>query len=93
MRPATRYSRWVWPIARIIQNYGPNGYIASDGTIMPVSDKFSSRVVLISGDYDLAGFRPAEAAGVEAAASSGSASGSSGSAISRAETGVRGQPL
>lgn len=39
------------PIARIIQNYGPDGYIAADGTIMPVSDKFSSRVVLISGDF------------------------------------------
>lgn len=39
------------PIARIIQNLGPDGYIGSDGTIMPVSDKFSSRVVLISGDF------------------------------------------
>jgi cell division protein FtsQ len=39
------------PVARIIQNYGPNGYIAADGTIMPVSEKFSSRVVLISGDF------------------------------------------
>jgi cell division protein FtsQ len=39
------------PVARIIQNYGPNGYIAADGTIMPVSEKFSSRVVLVSGDF------------------------------------------
>lgn len=39
------------PIARIVQSYGPNGYIAADGTIMPVSDKFSSRVVLITGEF------------------------------------------
>jgi cell division protein FtsQ len=39
------------PIARIVRNDGPDGYIAEDGTIMPVSEKFSSRVVLISGLY------------------------------------------
>lgn len=39
------------PIARIVQNLGPDAYIGEDGTIMPVSDKFSSRVVLISGDF------------------------------------------
>lgn len=39
------------PIARIIRNDGPDGYIAEDGTVMPVSDKFTSRVVLISGSY------------------------------------------
>ena len=39
------------PIARIVRNDGPDGYIAEDGTIMPVSDKFTSRVVLISGSY------------------------------------------
>jgi cell division protein FtsQ len=41
------------PIARIIQNYGPDAYIGEDGTVMPVSEKFSSRVVLISGDFVL----------------------------------------
>lgn len=39
------------PIARIVRNDGPDGYIAEDGTVMPVSDKFTSRVVLISGGY------------------------------------------
>ena len=39
------------PIARLVRNDGPDGYIAEDGTLMPVSDKFNSRVVLISGGY------------------------------------------
>lgn len=39
------------PVARIVRNDGPDGYIAEDGTIMPVSEKFTSRVVLISGSY------------------------------------------
>jgi cell division protein FtsQ len=39
------------PIARIVRNDGPDGYIAEDGTIMPVSEKFTSRVVLISGAF------------------------------------------
>ena len=39
------------PVARIVQSDGPDAYIADDGTIMPVSDKFSSRVILLSGDF------------------------------------------
>jgi cell division protein FtsQ len=39
------------PIARIVQEDAPDAYIAEDGTIMPVSEKFSSRVVLISGPF------------------------------------------
>ncbi len=39
------------PIARIVRNDGPDGYIAEDGTIMPVSEKFTARVVLVSGTY------------------------------------------
>jgi cell division protein FtsQ len=39
------------PVARIIRNDGPDGYIAEDGTVMPVSDKFTARVILISGPY------------------------------------------
>ncbi|QOI97491.1 MAG: cell division protein FtsQ [Flammeovirgaceae bacterium] len=38
------------PIARIIRNDGPDAYVAEDGTIMPVSSKFTARVMLISGD-------------------------------------------
>jgi cell division protein FtsQ len=39
------------PIARLIRNDGPDGYIAEDGTVMPVSEKFTTRVVLISGSF------------------------------------------
>jgi cell division protein FtsQ len=37
------------PIARIVQNDAPDAYIAEDGVVMPVSDKYTSRVLLISG--------------------------------------------
>jgi cell division protein FtsQ len=39
------------PVARMVRNDGPDGYIAEDGTIMPVSDKYTSRVVLLSGAF------------------------------------------
>ncbi len=39
------------PVARIVRNDGPDGYIAEDGTVMPVSEKFTARVVLLSGNY------------------------------------------
>jgi cell division protein FtsQ len=39
------------PIARIVRSDAADGYIAEDGTIMPVSEKFTSRVVLISGGF------------------------------------------
>ncbi|HET7180087.1 MAG TPA: cell division protein FtsQ [Chryseosolibacter sp.] len=39
------------PIARMVWNNGPDAYIAEDGTIMPVSQKFTSRVLVISGDF------------------------------------------
>lgn len=39
------------PVARIVQSHGPDAYIAEDGTVMPVSDKFTSRVILVSGDF------------------------------------------
>lgn len=37
------------PIARIVQGDAPDAYIAEDGVIMPVSEKYTSRVLLISG--------------------------------------------
>ena len=37
------------PVARIIRSDGPDAYIADDGYILPVSEKFSARVVLVSG--------------------------------------------
>lgn len=39
------------PYARIVRPAAPDAYIAMDGAILPVSNKFSSRVVLISGSY------------------------------------------
>ena len=39
------------PIARVVQPNAPDAYIAADGAIMPVSEKFSSRVMLLSGSY------------------------------------------
>jgi cell division protein FtsQ len=39
------------PVARIVRNDGPDGYIAEDGTVMPVSEKFTARVMLISGSF------------------------------------------
>jgi|SRR6185437_3520334 len=38
------------PIARIIQTDGPHAYIGSNGNVLPVSEKFTARVVLVSGD-------------------------------------------
>jgi len=37
------------PMARIIRNDGPHAYIAEDGAILPVAEKFTARTVLISG--------------------------------------------
>lgn len=39
------------PVARIVQSDAPDAYIAEDGVIMPVSDKYTSRVILISGPF------------------------------------------
>ncbi|PGH39327.1 MAG: cell division protein FtsQ [Candidatus Nephrothrix sp. EaCA] len=36
-------------IARLVQSDAPDAYVATDGVIMPVSDKFTPRVLLISG--------------------------------------------
>src|SRR5947207_798287 len=37
------------PMARIVQQDAPDAYIADDGVIMPVSEKYTSRVMLLSG--------------------------------------------
>ncbi len=39
------------PIARIVQSDAPDAYIAEDGVIMPVSEKYTSRVILVSGPF------------------------------------------
>jgi cell division protein FtsQ len=39
------------PIARLVQEDAPDAYIAEDGTVMPVSESFTARVLIISGNY------------------------------------------
>jgi len=39
------------PIARIVQEDAPDAYIAEDGVVMSVSEKYTSRVLLISGSF------------------------------------------
>src|SRR4051812_24089903 len=39
------------PIARIVQEDGPDAYISEEGIVMGVSEKFSSRVMIISGRF------------------------------------------
>lgn len=39
------------PVARIAQEDAPDAYISEEGVIMGVSDKFSSRVVIITGKF------------------------------------------
>ncbi|MBY0432650.1 MAG: cell division protein FtsQ [Cyclobacteriaceae bacterium] len=39
------------PIARIVQQDAPDAYISEEGIVMSTSDKFSSRVVIISGKF------------------------------------------
>lgn len=39
------------PIARIVQEDAPDAYISEEGIIMSVSDKFTSRVMIISGRF------------------------------------------
>lgn len=39
------------PVARIVQQDAPDAYIAEDGTVMSMSEKYTSRVLLLSGGY------------------------------------------
>lgn len=39
------------PIARIVRQYSPHAYIGSQGQILPVSERFTARVPLLSGPY------------------------------------------
>jgi len=39
------------PVARIIQSDAPDAYISEEGVIMPVSEKYTSRVMLVSGPF------------------------------------------
>ena len=39
------------PLARIIRQYSPHAYISTEGEILPVSERFTARVPLVSGPY------------------------------------------
>ncbi|MBS1486968.1 MAG: cell division protein FtsQ [Bacteroidetes bacterium] len=39
------------PVARIVQQDAPDAYIAEDGVVMPMSEKYTSRVLLLSGAF------------------------------------------
>lgn len=39
------------PVARIVRPDAPDAYIDEEGEILPLSEKFTSRVMLITGDY------------------------------------------
>lgn len=39
------------PIARVIQTDGPDAYISDKGHVLPVSEKFTARVMVIGGEY------------------------------------------
>ncbi|MFZ5971024.1 MAG: cell division protein FtsQ/DivIB [Bacteroidota bacterium] len=39
------------PLARIVQQDGPDAYIAEDGVVMGVSEKYTARVPLVSGAF------------------------------------------
>lgn len=38
------------PMARVVRYNGPDAYIGEDGQILPVSNKFSTRAIIITGD-------------------------------------------
>jgi len=37
------------PVARLVQESGPDAYLSEEGLVIPVSDRYSSRVVILSG--------------------------------------------
>ncbi len=39
------------PIARIVRPKDPDAYVSSDGKMLPVSEKYSARVLLVTGNY------------------------------------------
>jgi cell division protein FtsQ len=40
------------PIARILRPDAPGAYISNEGQVLPLSEKYTARVVLISGEYN-----------------------------------------
>ncbi|MBW3545254.1 MAG: cell division protein FtsQ/DivIB [Bacteroidetes bacterium] len=39
------------PIARILRQDGPGAYVSKEGQVLPLSEKYTARVVLLSGEY------------------------------------------
>lgn len=39
------------PIARILRSDAPDAYLGADGRLLPLSDRLTARVMLLSGDY------------------------------------------
>lgn len=39
------------PIARLVQSNGPDAYLSEEGFVMPTSERYSSRVIIVSGPY------------------------------------------
>lgn len=39
------------PVARILPADAPGAYLGADGRLLPLSERFTARVVLVSGDY------------------------------------------
>lgn len=39
------------PVARLVQEQGPDAYLSEEGVVMPVSERYSSRVLAISGTF------------------------------------------
>lgn len=39
------------PIARLVRSDGPDAYVAEDGQVMETSEKYSARIILISGAW------------------------------------------
>ncbi|MEK6480769.1 cell division protein FtsQ [Catalinimonas sp. 4WD22] len=45
------YAEQNRPVARVMRSDAPDAYISDEGEILPVSDKYTARVMLISGAY------------------------------------------
>jgi cell division protein FtsQ len=45
------YAEQNRPVARLLRDNAPDAYISDEGEVLPVSDKYTARVMLISGPY------------------------------------------
>jgi cell division protein FtsQ len=54
------------PIARLLRPDAPDAYISDEGEVLPVSDKYTARVMLVSGDFSAKMLRQKPEEGEEA---------------------------